>query len=53
MVGEHHQPSGHEFEQTGRSWRTEEPGVLQSVGWQKVGHNLGTEQQQLWLVEYR
>ena len=30
---------------SGREWRTEEPGVLQSTGSQ-VGHNLATEQQQ-------
>ena len=29
----------------GRWWRTEKPGVLQSVGSQRVGHNLATEQQ--------
>ena len=26
---------------------TEEPGGLQSMGWQRVGHDLGTKQQQL------
>ena len=25
---------------------TEEPGGLQSIGWQRVGHNLATNQQQ-------
>ena len=30
----------------GRRWKTEEPGVPQSVGWQKVGRDLVTEQQQ-------
>ena len=29
---------------SGRWWRTEEPGVLQSMGSQRVGHNLATEQ---------
>ena len=28
IVGWHHQLKGHEFEQTGRQWRTEECGVL-------------------------
>ena len=28
-----------------RQWRTEEPGVLQSMGLKRVGHNLATEQQ--------
>ena len=30
----------------GQSWRTEKPGVLQSMELQRVGHNLVTEQQQ-------
>ena len=29
-----------------RDWRTEEPGMLQSMGSQRVGHNLATEKQQ-------
>ena len=28
-------------------WRKEEPSMLQSIGWQRVGHDLVTEQQQL------
>ena len=31
---------------SGRQWRTGKPGVLQSMGWWGVGHNLATEQQQ-------
>ena len=31
-----------------RWWRTGEPGVLQSMGWQRVGHNLTAEQQTFW-----
>ena len=31
---------------SGRQWRTGKPGVLQSMGWQRVGHDLVTEQQQ-------
>ena len=31
---------------SGRWWRTGRPGVLQSMGLQRVGHNLATEQQQ-------
>ena len=27
-------------------WRTEEPGMLKSMGLQRVGHDLATEQQQ-------
>ena len=44
----HYWLNGHEFEQTlgGRKWKTEEPGVLQSMGSQRVGHNLASEQQQ-------
>ena len=40
MVGWHHQLNGHEFEQASGSWlRTGKPGVLQSMGSQRVGHN--------------
>ena len=31
---------------SGRRWRTEEPGVLQSIGSQRARHDLATEQQQ-------
>ena len=31
---------------SGRSWRTGKPGVLQSMGLQRVGHDWATEQQQ-------
>ena len=31
---------------SGRQWRTGKPGVLQSMGSQRVGHDLVTEQQQ-------
>ena len=31
---------------SGRLWRTGNPGVLQSTGSQRVGHKLGTKQQQ-------
>ena len=44
MVGWHHWLRGHEFEQTGRQWRTGKPGVLQPVGLQRVGHDWATEQ---------
>ena len=46
MVGWHHRLSGHEFEQT-PGGRTGKPGVLQSMGSQRVRHNLVTKQQQL------
>ena len=45
IVGWHHQLNGHEFEQTGRQWRTGKPGVLQFMGSQRVRHDLVTEQQ--------
>ena len=32
-------------------WRTEEPGVLHSMGSQRVGHNWATEWWQLWLTK--
>ena len=40
MAGWHHWRNG----QTGRWWRTEKPGVLQSMGSQRVRHDLATEQ---------
>ena len=43
MVGWHHWLNGANF---GRWWRTENAGVLQSMGLQKVGHNWVLEQQQ-------
>ena len=45
MVGWHHWLNGHEFEQTqgDKEWR--KPGVLQSMGSQRVGHDWATEQQ--------
>ena len=45
MVGWHHQFSGHKFEH-GRWWRTGKPGMLQSMGSQRVGHDSVTKQQQ-------
>ena len=45
-VAWHHQLNGHEFEQTlGDDERTGKPGVLESIGSQRVGHDLVTEQQ--------
>ena len=45
MVGRHHQPNGHEFEQTPGDGEGQ-PGMLQSMGSQRVGHDLATKQQQ-------
>ena len=45
MVGWHHCLNGHEFEETLRV--TEGQGSLQSMGSQRLGHDLATEQQQL------
>ena len=40
MVGWHHPLNGHEFEQTlGNGEGQGKPGVLQSMGSQRVGHN--------------
>ena len=40
MVGWHHQLNGHEFElNSGSWWWTGKPGMLQSMGSQRVGHN--------------
>ena len=49
MVGWHHQLDGHEFERAlgiGDRWGHGN-GMLQSMGLQRVGHDLVTEQQQL------
>jgi len=46
MVGWHHWLSGHEFEQTPGDSEGQFPGMLQSIGSQRVGHDLVTEQQQ-------
>ena len=46
MVGWHHWPSGHEFEQTPGDSEGQFPGMLQSIGSQRVGHDLVTKQQQ-------
>ena len=47
MVKQHHQLSGHELEQTlDDSEEQGKPGMLQSVGSQRVGHDLVTKQQQ-------
>ena len=43
MVGWHQGFDGHEFESLGSWWRTGKPGVLQSMGSQRVGHNWETE----------
>ena len=45
-VGCHHRLNGHDFEQTQRWWRTGKPAMLQSMGFQRVRHNLVTEKQQ-------
>ena len=47
MVGWHHWLNGHEFEQVLEDGEgQEEPGMLQSMGSQRVGHDWVTEQQQ-------
>ena len=47
MVRKHYWLSGHEFEQTPRDSEGQgEPDVLQSMGSQRVGHDLATEQHQ-------
>ena len=45
MVGRHHRLNGHEFEQTPGDNERREPGVLQFMGSQRVGHDLATEQE--------
>ena len=47
MIGWHHRLNEHEFEQApGDGERTGTPGVLQSMGLRRVGHDRVTEQQQ-------
>ena len=51
MVGWHHRLNGHEFEQApGVGGWTGKPGILQSMGSQRVGHQWMTEQQQQQLL---
>ena len=44
-AGWHHRLNGLEFEQSGSWWWTGKPGLLQSMGSQRVRHDLATEQQ--------
>ena len=46
MVGWHHWLNGRGSEQTSGQWRTEGPGLLQSMGSQRGRHDLATEQKQ-------
>ena len=46
MVGWHHQLSGHEFEQTPGDAERQKPGMLQTMGSERIGHGLVAEQQQ-------
>ena len=46
MVAWNHWFNGHEFEQTLGDREGGKPGMLQSMGSQRIGHNLVTEQQQ-------
>ena len=45
MLGCHHRLSGHEYGKL-QELVTGQPGMLQSMGLQRVGHNLVAEQQQ-------
>ena len=45
-AGWHHRLNGHEFEQTLGDANNGEACVLPSMGSQRVGHDLSTEQQQ-------
>ena len=47
IVGWHHRLNGREWANSRRWWRTGKPGVLQSMGSQRVGHDWVTEQQPL------
>ena len=47
MVGWHHRLKGHEFEKTWEIVKAGKPGMLQSMGSQRVGHSWGTEKEQI------
>ena len=52
LVGWHHRLNGHEFEQTpGDGEGQGKPGVLQSMGSQRVRQDWGTEQQQQFMLK--
>ena len=54
IVGWYHRLNGHKvWASSGRWWRTGRPGMLQSVGSQRVGHDWTTEQQLLspWAIQ--
>ena len=55
MVGWHHWLNGHKFEQAPGDSEGQRPGVLQSMGSQRVWHDLVTDQQQqgYWLHIWR
>ena len=53
MVRQYYQLNGRESEQTGRQWRIGKPGVLQSMGSQKLRQNLATEQQNQPFLKFR
>ena len=46
MVGWHHRLNGHEWASSRSWWWIGKPGMLQSMGLQRVGYDLVTEQQQ-------
>ena len=53
MAGWHHWHDGHEFEQaSGEWWRTGKAGMLQSMGSQRVGHDLAIEWQKSDISDY-
>ena len=53
MVGYNHGLKGHDFYQAPGEGRGQKPGVLQSMGSQRVRDDLATEQQQQWGGEQR
>ena len=50
MVGSHHQLNAHVFEQTLEEVK-DRAGMLQSMGLQRVRHDLATEQQQQYILQ--
>ena len=45
MIGWHHWPDGHEFQQALGDNEGQEPSMLQSMGLQRIGHDWLTKQQ--------
>ena len=50
MIGWHHLCDGRVWGNSGSCWWTGRPGMLQSMGWQRVGHDWATELTKYYLL---